>query len=93
MMKSIEALTWDHVPVQAYELPSQALVWSIMKRIVGDDELKKERVLLNHLSKNVLVTFVSEQQAWRAYGFLDKKKVVFKAPRVSAPPPMLRRYW
>ena len=69
--------------MQAYELPSQAVVWTIVKTILEDElALKKEAVLLNHLSKSVVVTFSSEQQARRVYSFMDKKKIVFKAPRV-----------
>ena len=44
--------------------------------------MKKEAVLLNHLSKSVVVTFKTEQQAREIYSFMDKKKIVFKAPRV-----------
>ncbi|CAK0786337.1 hypothetical protein CVIRNUC_009550 [Coccomyxa viridis] len=68
----------------AYELPSQAVVWTIVKTILEDElALKKEAVLLNHLSKSVVVTFKTEQEARKVYGFMDKKKIVFKAPRTA----------
>ena len=58
-------------------------MWTIVKTILEDElALKKEAVLLNHLSKSVVVTFKTEQQARKVYGFMDKKKIVFKAPRV-----------
>ena len=58
-------------------------MWTIVKTILEDEmALKKEAVLLNHLSKSVVVSFSSEQQARKVYGFMDKKKIVFKAPRV-----------
>ena len=58
-------------------------MWTIIKTILMDEmALKKEAVLLNHLSKSVAVTFNTEQQARKVYGFMDKKKIVFKAPRV-----------
>ena len=58
-------------------------MWTIVKTILEDElALKKEAVLLNHLSKSVVVTFKTEQEARKVYGFMDKKKIVFKAPRV-----------
>ena len=59
-------------------------MYAIVKVILEDElALKKEAVLLNHLSKSVVVTFKTEREARQVYGFMDKKKIVFKAPRVS----------
>lgn len=71
--------------MQAYELPSQAILWVIMRDLSKDYELKKDAVLLNHLSRSVLVTFRTERQAKLVFDFLSRKKVFFKAPRVRVP--------
>ena len=71
--------------VQAYELPSQMLVWSWMRDESKDTELKKEAVILNHLTKSIVVTFKTERHAKTAYDFLMRKKVIFKAPKVCVP--------
>jgi len=71
--------------MQAYKLPSQAGVWVVLWELSKDYELKKEAVLLNHLSNSVLVTFRTERQAKIVFDFLSRKPVVFKAPRVSCP--------
>ena len=71
--------------MQEYELPSQSIVWAIMKDISKDWEMKKEAVLLNHLSKAVVVTFRTERHARTVYDFLWRKKIIFKAPKVPCP--------
>ena len=69
--------------VQEFELPSQSIVCTIMKDITKDWEMKKEAVLLNHLTKAVVVTFRTERHAKTVYDFLSRKKIIFKAPKVS----------
>ena len=71
--------------MQEFELPSQSIVWAIMKDITKDWEMKKEAILLNHLTKSVVVTFRTERHAKTVYDFLMKKKIIFKAPKVSCP--------
>ena len=68
--------------MQEFELPSQSIVCTIMKDITKDWEMKKEAVLLNHLSKAVVVTFRTERHARTVYDFLFRKKIIFKAPKV-----------
>ena len=69
--------------VQEFELPSQSIVWAIMKEVTKDWEMKKEAILLNHLTKSVVVTFRTERHAKTVYDFLMKKKIIFKAPKVG----------
>ena len=66
--------------MQAYPMPSQTIVWVTLWELSKDYELKKEAVLLNHLSKTVLVTFRTERQTKLVLDFLFRK-----APRVSCP--------
>lgn len=68
--------------LQAYELPTQLTAWANMKQITQDEKLKREAVLLNHVTKTVIVNFRKEQDARLAHKCLSKRQVVFKAPRV-----------
>lgn len=49
--------------MQAYQLPSQTIVWVTLWDLSIDYGLKKEAVLLNHMSNSVLVTFTTERHA------------------------------
>ena len=71
--------------LQAYELPTQLTAWAAMKDITKDEKLKQEAVLLNHVTKTVIINFRTEHDARLAHKWMSKKKVVFKAPRVRTP--------